>query len=109
MRLLVDAQLPPVLADWLAKQGHQAEHVFDHLKPTAEDDEVWALAVKLNAALVTKDEDFITIRTRSAAGPAIVWLRIGNATNPALVAWLQPRLNNILCAIDDGAFIVEVR
>jgi len=26
MRFLVDAQLPPALARWLAAQGHEAEH-----------------------------------------------------------------------------------
>lgn len=29
MRFLVDAQLPPALARWLAAQGHEAEHVGD--------------------------------------------------------------------------------
>ena len=29
MTFLVDAQLPPALADWLIKQGHPAEHVYD--------------------------------------------------------------------------------
>jgi predicted nuclease of predicted toxin-antitoxin system len=29
MRFLVDAQLPPALARWLAAQGHEAAHVGD--------------------------------------------------------------------------------
>ncbi len=29
MRFLVDAQLPPALARWLAANGHAAEHVAD--------------------------------------------------------------------------------
>jgi predicted nuclease of predicted toxin-antitoxin system len=30
MRFLVDAQLPPALARWLAANGHTVEHVADH-------------------------------------------------------------------------------
>jgi predicted nuclease of predicted toxin-antitoxin system len=29
MRFLVDAQLPPALARWLAEKGHDARHVAD--------------------------------------------------------------------------------
>jgi predicted nuclease of predicted toxin-antitoxin system len=29
MRFLVDAQLPPALAQWLASHGHDAMHVTD--------------------------------------------------------------------------------
>ena len=29
MRFVIDAQLPPALARWLAAQGHEAEHVGD--------------------------------------------------------------------------------
>lgn len=29
MRFLVDAQLPPALARWIAAQGHEARHVAD--------------------------------------------------------------------------------
>jgi predicted nuclease of predicted toxin-antitoxin system len=37
MRFIVDAQLPPALARWLVRQGHEAEHVADRLLATAPD------------------------------------------------------------------------
>ncbi len=109
MRFVVDAQLPPELVGWLNRRGHQAEHIFDLLPPDAEDDEVWALVMRLYAVLLTKDEDFITIRMRAGIGPTVVWLRIGNATNATLFAWLGPRLANIVGAIGQATPIVEVR
>jgi predicted nuclease of predicted toxin-antitoxin system len=41
MRFLVDAQLPPALANWLAAQGHDAAHVadLDHALDDAENEE----------------------------------------------------------------------
>jgi predicted nuclease of predicted toxin-antitoxin system len=37
MRFIVDAQLPPALARWLANKGHEAEHVADRQMATASD------------------------------------------------------------------------
>lgn len=81
MKFLVDAQLPPDLVPWLTARGQIAEHVFSRLPPEADDKAVWALAVQSDAAVMTKDEDFVALRTRFVIGPSIVWLRIGNATN----------------------------
>ena len=37
MRFLVDAQLPPALALWLAAMGHEADHVADKGMQAASD------------------------------------------------------------------------
>ena len=41
MDFLVDAQLPPGLARWLADQGHSAQHVNDLGLAGAEDSVIW--------------------------------------------------------------------
>ena len=109
MRFLIDAQLPPALAVWLVSQRHEAVHVFDVGLVSAEDPGIWAFAVSSQAILVTKDEDFLTIRAMSANGPAVVWLRIGNATNRVLIDWFAKRFATILAALASGEGIVEVR
>ena len=81
MNFLVDAQLPPGLARWLADQGHSAQHVNDFSLAGAEDFVIWNHARDIDAIIVTKDEDFAERTARTAVGPVIVWLRIGNATN----------------------------
>jgi len=58
MRFIVDAQLPPALARWLAAQGHEAEHVADHHMAAASDTVIWDFALKAPAVIITKDEDF---------------------------------------------------
>jgi predicted nuclease of predicted toxin-antitoxin system len=45
MRFVVDAQLPPALAKYVASQGHQAEHVFDLDMAGAEDSAIWDYAI----------------------------------------------------------------
>ena len=47
MRFLLDAQLSRRLARRLVERGHEASHVFDHLKPDADDLTIAALANRL--------------------------------------------------------------
>jgi predicted nuclease of predicted toxin-antitoxin system len=108
MRFLVDAQLSPALARYLNQQGHHAEHVIDIGMQAASDRAVWNVAGKNSAVLITKDEDFVVLRAIEAVGPAVVWIRIGNATTQLLmrrfgVAWPQ-----IIQALERGETIVEV-
>ena len=58
MQFLIDAQLPPALADFLVAEGHEAEHVGEVGLLTADDSEIWAYAMETGAVIVTKDEDF---------------------------------------------------
>ena len=108
MRFPIDAQLPPALANWLEDQGHHAEHVAALGLEGAEDPDIWVKACALDAILITKDEDFVVIRERAAAGPAIVWLRIGNATNRVLIAWLTKSFPAAVAALQSGVPIVEI-
>ena len=55
MRFLVDAQLPPALARWLASQGHVAQHVADQNLESASDAAIWDFAVAASAVVITKD------------------------------------------------------
>ena len=109
MRFLVDAQLPPALVYWLADQDHQARHVQDEGLCDAEDGPVWAHALQVGAVIVTKDEDFVERAGRDPRAPLIVWLRVGNATNRALLEWLRPRWSAIIELLDSGDRLIEVR
>lgn len=106
MNFLVDAQLPPGLARWLADQGHSAQHINDVGLAGAEDFAIWNHALGVDAIIVTKDEDFAERTARTAVGPVIVWLRIGNATNRVLLEWLEPRWSSVVqLLIDDNRLI----
>ncbi len=70
---------------------------------------VWFYALQSGAAILTKDEDFAERAGRDPHGPVIVWLRIGNATNDALLAWLRPRWPEIIELMRAGNRLIEVR
>ena len=85
MHFLVDAQLPPALARWLANEGHPAEHVADHNMATASDVAIWRLAIQIGAVIVTKDEDCVRLRGGAETGPQVVWIRLPNTRRVELL------------------------
>jgi predicted nuclease of predicted toxin-antitoxin system len=109
MLFLLDEQLPIFLCAWIRSQGHSALHVDELRLSASEDHDVWSAARRLADALITKDQDFISIRTRATEGPAVVWLRVGNATNPALLSWIESRFPAVVAAIEAGETIIEVK
>lgn len=108
MRFLVDAQLPPALARFLTAAGHQTEHVVDLGLERAPDREIWSKAIDFGSAIITKDEDFLTLRALRSRGPAIVRVRIGNTTRGALIEAISSMLPAIITALERGETVVEV-
>jgi predicted nuclease of predicted toxin-antitoxin system len=108
MRFLVDAQLPPALARWLAAKGHEAEHVADRGLARASDTEIWNYATTLGAAIVTKDEDFAQRKTLNEGGPAVVWIRLPNTRRSGLLKWFERALPQIMQALERGETLIEV-
>ena len=90
MKFIVDAQLPPALAYFLASLGHEARHVIEIGSAAAEDEAIWNHAQDAQAVIVAQDEDFAVRRTMNATGPAIVWIRLGNSTQQELMRWFTP-------------------
>ena len=109
MQFIIDAQLPPDLARWLAEAGHQAKHVEEIGLRNAEDSPIWRHTLEHRAVLLTKDEDFAARAKQSRQAPLIVWLRIGNCSNRALRAWFAPLLPAIVAEIEQGSRFIEVR
>jgi predicted nuclease of predicted toxin-antitoxin system len=75
----------------------------------AKDGTIWQYALQNNAAILTKDEDFAERCMVSSNAPMVVWLRIGNATNPQLLGWFMPLLPLVLARIKAGDKLIEVR
>ena len=105
MKFLVDAQLPPLLANWLVKQGHEATHVFD-VKQLCENDRlIWAVAQSTGAVIVTKDRDFVRFREQ-ADGPQILYLGVPNLSNTKLIATIEINLQKTVFRLKAGQAIV---
>ncbi len=88
MRFLVDSQLPPALARWIADEGHQAMHVANLGLAGASDGEIWHKAIELASVIVSKDEDFIQ-RSRTGGGPQIVRVTSGNTSKRHLLDMME--------------------
>ncbi|GAA5164614.1 DUF5615 family PIN-like protein [Viridibacterium curvum] len=109
MRFLVDAQLPPALARWFRQQGCEAQHVFDLFSAHVPDLLIWQEAARLQAIIVTKDEDFPARAMRDAAGPAVLWLRVGNTSNAALIRRIEQVWDDVRLAFESGERLIELR
>lgn len=108
MRLIVDQQLPPVLADLFRHQGLNAVHVRDLGLGAASDAAIWAEAGRDNAVVISRDEDFVALARRSG-GARVVWVRLGNCTNATLLATIETSWPRILERLVAGELLVELR
>ncbi|BCW91058.1 hypothetical protein sos41_42360 [Alphaproteobacteria bacterium SO-S41] len=106
MRFVVDAQLPPALAAWIRRRGSDANHVFDLNLEDADDAAIARWAINANAAVITKDDDFGRLGYEQLQ---IVWVRIGNASNTALIAVIEPLWDEICAQLASGVRIIEIR
>lgn len=74
----------------------------------ASDEDIWRHAARHGATLITKDEDFAALAVREQSGPQVVWLRAGNISNDALWRAIDPRLQEIIRALNAGERVVEI-
>lgn len=63
--------------------------------------------IEHDLVLLSKDEDFVTCYP--PVEYRLIWLRIGNATNRALIGWLGPRWSMNVAALERGERLIEVR
>jgi predicted nuclease of predicted toxin-antitoxin system len=108
MRFLVDAQLPPAFAGWLAANGHTAVHVADRQMEAASDSAIRDCALQEPAAIMTKDGDFAQRKTLSDTGPAVIWIRLPNTRRRELLARFESVLPDVLLALEHGETLIEV-
>ena len=108
MRFLVDAQLPPALARYLAAGGHEAEHVVDIGLSGAKDQAIWEYAARVGAVIVSKDDDFAQRTFFGKGGPPVVWIRLSNTRKRELLLWFEPMLPRITEALERGERLVEI-
>jgi predicted nuclease of predicted toxin-antitoxin system len=108
VRLVIDQQLPPVLAEWLRGQGLDAWHVRELGLKDRPDHDIWINALQDDGVIVSRDSDFANF-ARQGAGGRLVWLRIGNCSNPDLIAVFERLWPAIAERLDAGEGLIEVR
>lgn len=108
MKFVIDAQLPPALARRLIELGHEAIHVHEIGLSQSPDRAIWAHAAETGAVLISKDEDFALMRIWNNAGPAIIWVKLGNVRRRALLKAFDDRLVQLVAAIERGEKLIEL-
>ena len=82
MKVWVDAQLSPSMAEWLeATFNVEASAVRDLGLRDAEDETIFYRARAEAAVVLTKDIDFVLLQERLGHPPQLIWLTCGNTSN----------------------------
>ncbi len=109
MKIWIDAQLPPTLANWLsATFGLEVTALRNLSLRDAQDIEIFEAARAENAVIMTKDSDFIDLVCRLGTPPQILWITCGNVTNRNLRQLLAATLPDALEQLRQGEMIVEI-
>lgn len=74
----------------------------------AEDEEIFTAARQANAAVMTKDADFVNLLHRYGPPPRILWLTRGNTSNARLREILAARLPTVIEMWHIGDALVEI-
>lgn len=109
MKIWLDAQLPPTLAQWIRENFDLEAYALRELQlRDAKDLEIFIAARAENAIIMTKDSDFVDLVCRLGSPPQILWLTCGNVTNRNLRKLLTATLSNALKQLNRGEIIVEI-
>ena len=109
MRFVVDNQLPIALAVHLQSRGHDCTHVLDVGLSDADDRTVWDYAIRELRIVISKDQDFIFLANRPGDIGKLLWLRLGNCRNAALMRAIDQVHDSLIIAFDSGQRIVELQ
>ena len=109
MKFWVDAQLPPLLAEWLSKEyGVDAHSLRDLGLRDAPDIEIFQAALRAQAVVISKDSDFVELVSRHGSPPQLLWVTCGNVTNKRLQTVFGKTFSDAMASLESGQTIVEV-
>ena len=108
MRLLVDHQLPVRLAAHLRGWGLNCVHVSEIGLEREDDRTIWAWACSEERTLVSKDEDFLALAGGVPSGRGLIWVRLGNCRNDALLAAFDRVRDELLGMLRSGHRVIEI-
>src|SRR5688572_1455661 len=109
MRLWLDAQLSPAIAEWIsATFGLEAVSVIDLKLEAAKDPDLFRAARGVGVALMSKDADIPMLLTRHGPPPQVIHLTCGNTSNAELKRILTSALLRALELLHQGEAMIEI-
>ncbi len=109
MIFLIDNQLPPALVEYFQRHGLEALHVCQCNLEQSSDRQIWDYAKSHGYAIVSKDEDSLHLSGSDEHGPPMIWVRLGNCRNTALIAAFDSVMTGLKESVSRGARVVEIR
>ena len=108
MKLLLDENLSPKLAESLRAEYPQSVHVRSVGRRGADDSRIWEYARDHGLTIISKDNDFRQRSFLEGAPPKVVWLDVGNAGTSAVVELLRREQANLLMfgSDDESALLI---
>jgi len=108
MKLLLDENLSPRLADRAAKLGCYAAHVAHFGLAGCSDPDIFRHAFENDMVVATMNVgDFLTLAARIDLHPGVIALRVSGLTGDEQWAYLEPALRDCLQAPDPGAAMIN--
>ncbi len=107
MKLLVDENLPPRVAQLLADAGHDAVHVRDLDAAGASDTQIIGLALDGGRTIISADTDFgALLAATGATGPSVILVReVVDRMPPDLVVLLLGWIEQLEAQLIAGAMV----
>ncbi len=107
MKLLVDSNLSPRVAEAMRSAGFDAAHVEDLALGIATDEEIFDRSTAEGFTVVTADSDFgMLLALRRTTSPSVIHLRhVAELSPDAHVALLVANLPQIADDLDQGAIV----
>ena len=110
MKIWVNAQLPPAIANWIAKTfAVEAIAVRDLGLRDATDKEIFTAARDAAVIVMTKDSDFVDLVNARGVPPQVIWVTCGNTSNARLREILSKTLPQALVLLASGEKVVEIK
>ena len=108
-QFLLDAQLPAGLAVWIGEFARIPCFSTHFLGiSTSSDEEIFEWAKENDAAIITKDIDFLRLQNRLGAPPKVIWIRSGNTSRFELKALLERSLIKAIELLEEND-LVEIQ
>jgi len=107
MKLLIDMNLSPRLADLLTHAGHEVVYWGTIGKPNAEDSEILTWAKESGYVILTNDLDFGAIlATIGFESPSVVQIRRRDVVPEAIAPFLLQAIEKFAIELQAGALLV---
>jgi predicted nuclease of predicted toxin-antitoxin system len=109
LKFLVDNQLPPALARFIAAEL-QAEtaHVSDLSLRDSSDADIWQYATANDLVVISKDENFASMCLQKPTAK-LIWVRIGNCRREYLLDLFRELWPRIVVRLEAGDRMIEIR